>query len=143
MKKKKLCLKTKCSECGRKLLFLQGYRHPVKGWKKCVCRNCWDRIEESERNYSNFILNATNKNKAGITCFVMINTKPKFEKKVCIGLSNYPEIIEIHQLLGRHDIIAKLKVKNYENLENFVTNNIRKIEGIKDTSTLTGAFSLA
>ena len=72
----------------------------------------------------------------------MINTKPKYEKIVCKNLSDYNEIVEVHQLLGRHDIIAKLKVKNYETLGDFIVNNIRKIDGIKNTQTLTGAFSL-
>ena len=142
MKKKTICLKVKCSECKKNIFFFQGYRHPVEGRDKCVCKNCRDRIQESEKNYSNFLHNATSRKNPGITCFVMINTKPKYEKKVCKTLSNYPEVLEMHKLLGKHDIIAKLQVKDYENLDSFVLNNIRKIEGIKGASSLTGAFSL-
>jgi len=44
--------------------------------------------------------------------------------------------------LGQYDIIIKIKIENPKKLGNFVLNKIRMIEGIKDTRTLTGAFSL-
>ena len=48
----------KCSECGKKLGFFEGYRHPAEGRKKCVCGKCWDKIEKSEAKYCSFIMNA-------------------------------------------------------------------------------------
>jgi DNA-binding Lrp family transcriptional regulator len=142
MKKERMHLNIKCSECGKNLVFLSGYRHPIEGRKKCVCASCWDMLEKSEKKYTNFIHNAISSRKTGVTCFVMINAKPKYEKKVCNTLVKFPEIVEIHQLLGKHDIIAKVEVKDYENLDSFVLNNIRRINGIKSTTTLTGTFSL-
>jgi predicted amidophosphoribosyltransferase len=47
----------KCSECGKKLGFFEGYSHPVEGKKKCVCGKCWDKLEKSEKRYCSFIMN--------------------------------------------------------------------------------------
>jgi hypothetical protein len=48
-------MERKCSECGKKLGFFEGYRHPVEGRKKCVCGKCFDKIEASEAKYCSFI----------------------------------------------------------------------------------------
>jgi DNA-binding Lrp family transcriptional regulator len=143
MEKRKKCYAIRCSECGKKLGFLKGYHHPVKGHDKCVCGICWNKIEKSEEKYSNFIYNSVNKKNRGFICYIMINTKPKFEHRVCESLAKTPEIIEFFPLLGKHDIIAKLKVDDYEKLGSFIINKIRRIEGISETKTLTGAFSLS
>jgi DNA-binding Lrp family transcriptional regulator len=137
-----ICLKSNCSECGKKLKFFGGYRHPVEGKRKCVCGNCWTELESSERKYGSFISNALNKKDIGCLCFVLISTKPSFERKVYDKLTILPEIIELHPLLGQYDIIIKIKIDDYKKLENFVLNEIRKINGISDTITLTGTFSL-
>jgi hypothetical protein len=36
-----------CNECGKRLGFVDGYRHPVKGKKYQVCSNCFDSVNES------------------------------------------------------------------------------------------------
>ena len=142
MKKEKTCFKKTCAECGKKLGFLKGYRHPIEDKKKCVCGDCLERIEKSEREYNKFIRNAICKDNKRIPCYVIINTKPKYEKKVFNSLNNFSEIKEIHPLLGRHDLIAKIEIDNYNNLGSFILNKIRPIKGIKNTRTLTGSFSL-
>ena len=142
MKKGKVCFAKTCAECGKKLGFLKRYRHPIEGRKKCVCGDCYYKIEKSEHEYNKFIRNAICKDNKGVPCFVIINTKPKYEKTVYNSLNNFPEIKEVHPLLGRHDLIAKIEIDNYDNLGSFVVNKIRPIKGIKNTRTLTGSFSL-
>jgi len=136
---RKICI---CSECGKKLGVLDGYRHPVDGKKKCVCGKCWDKLEKSEKEYSNFIINSLKRTDTGLICFVLISAAPTYEQKICKKLSNLPEIIEFYPLLGWYDLIAKIKAKDPDELGSLITNNIRTIEGIKNTRTLTGAFSL-
>ena len=58
------------------------------------------------------------------------------------NLIEFPEIIELHPLLGWYDIIIKIKIENPKKLGDFVLNKLRKIKGITDTRTLTGSFSL-
>ena len=136
------CFEKSCSECNKKLGLFGGYRHPIEGYRKCVCGECWNKLEKRERKYSKFIANAVNRKNFKCMCFVLISAKPKYEIKVCNSLVKLPEIIEIHQLLGMYNIIAKIGVKDSEKLSKFVLNKIRTIEGIADTRTLTGTFSL-
>lgn len=136
---KKICI---CSECGKKLGFLEGYRHPVDGKKKCVCGKCWDKIEKSEKKYCNFIFNSLTRTGTGPICFVLINAAPTYEQKIYDKLSKLPEIIELYPLLGWYDLIVKIEAKDSDELGSRVINKIRTIEGIKNTRTLTGAFSL-
>jgi len=44
-----------CIECGKKLGFIEGYRHPVMGKDYLVCRNCFDTISASVEKYQEFI----------------------------------------------------------------------------------------
>lgn len=137
------CFENSCTECGKKIGILGGYTHPVLGKGKCVCGDCFQKIEESEENYSNFIKDSMHcENGMGAICFVLISTVPKYEKNVLNKLSEMKEIIEVHPLLGWYDIIAKIKAKDSVNLGSFITRQIRTIEGIEGTRTLTGSFSL-
>lgn len=133
----------KCSECRRKLEFFKGYRHPVEGWKKPVCGNCWYKLEMSERKYTNFIKNSVKGKSIGPLCFILIKALPQQEDNAFNQLSNLPEIIELHPLLGRYDFIAKVGLEDFNKLGNFIVSKIRTIKGISQTKTLTGAFSLA
>jgi hypothetical protein len=44
----------KCEECGKKLGILQGYRHPALGTRFLVCRNCYDKVDESMEKWREF-----------------------------------------------------------------------------------------
>jgi DNA-binding Lrp family transcriptional regulator len=132
----------KCSECGKDLDILEEYRHPVEGRKKIVCSTCWNKIDDSESRYTNFILDHVNKTSMGPICFVLIKVAPSFEKESYNKLINLPEIIEIYPLIGMYDFIVKIKAKNSNELGNYIINNIRRVNGITSTNTLTGAFSL-
>lgn len=52
-------------------------------------------------------------------------------------LSKIPEIIELHPLFGEYDFIAKIQAEDYESLGQIMIHNIRTIDGIIDTKTLT------
>lgn len=45
-----------CVECGRKLGFLKGYRHPTMGRKYLLCNNCFDNVDESVTQWREFLL---------------------------------------------------------------------------------------
>lgn len=131
-----------CSECEKKLGILEGYRHPIEGNTKLVCKNCWDKIEVSEKRYSNFILEHINTTNIGFIYFILIKVAPTFEIETYNKLSNLLEIIEVYPLMGLYDFIVKIRAENSDELGKYVVNNIRKIDGITNTKTLLGTYSL-
>ena len=44
-----------CNECGKKLGFVAGYRHPTRGKKYLVCSNCFDAVNVSVNQWREFI----------------------------------------------------------------------------------------
>lgn len=138
----RICFRANCSECDKKLGFFEGYIHPVEGEKKYVCGKCWDKLETSMEKYGEFISDAFNRKSSGAICFILIRTVPTYEQEIHNKLSKISQIIELYHLLGEYDIIAKIRVENFEKLGKIVLKEIRTIEGIKSTKTLTGAFSL-
>jgi DNA-binding Lrp family transcriptional regulator len=139
--KEKNCSAKSCTECGRKLRFFEGYAHPALGKKKCVCKPCWEKLKTSQTQYSQFLFHALN-NENGTPCFLLINTVPRHEKRVYNQLSSLNEISEVYPLLGKHDLLAKVQMKDYHDLSHFVFNRLRTIKGVKNTQTLTGTVSL-
>ena len=125
------------------LSYFNSFRHPVEGNVKFVCGNCWDKIDLSEREYGSFIYKEISNKDEGCICYILISTIPKKEYDVYNNLLNLSEIIEIHPLLGWYDIIIKIKISDSKKLFDFVVNKVRRIEGIADTRTLTGSFSLS
>ena len=69
---------------------------------------------------------------------VLTKAAPAHEHEVYNKLSKIPEIVELHPLFGEYDLIAKIKVDNFEKLGSIVVNKFRSIEGVVDTKTLTG-----
>jgi DNA-binding Lrp family transcriptional regulator len=70
--------------------------------------------------------------------FVLVSTVPGKEHEVYnkISLINY--VVEIHPLFGEYDLIVKIDALDYSELGKIVVEQIRKIDGVIDTKTLTG-----
>jgi hypothetical protein len=43
-------------ECGRKLGFFEGYRHPTMGSKQTLCSSCYNVVSESIEKWSEAVL---------------------------------------------------------------------------------------
>ena len=138
----RICFGSNCYECDKKLGFFEGYIHSVNGEKKYVCGKCWDKLEIIKNKYSKFIFDAVDIKGLGVICFILIKTVPTHEQEAYNKLSKISQIIELHHLLGKYDIIAKMRVKDFEKFGKIILKEIRTIKGIKSTKTLTGAFSL-
>ena len=72
------------------------------------------------------------------TAFVLIQTRKGFEREVgeeILKLDN-PLVENLHTLYGEYDLIAKIKTNGAIELESFVLNDIRRIEGVENTETL-------
>jgi len=136
----KTCFEKHCIECGKELKILEGHIHPIEGKNKCVCKQCWERLRNSENAYCQFIVKSLHE-QDGLPCFVLINAAPKFEKKVYHELSHLEEISEVYGLLGKYDILAKIQMKNFDELSFFISSKVNTIKGVQNIKTLTGTFS--
>jgi len=71
--------------------------------------------------------------------FVLIKVMPRRERSVYERLLKLKEVEELHPLFGEYDLIAKISVKDFEELSEVVVKKIRSIDGVIETKTLTGA----
>ncbi len=71
--------------------------------------------------------------------FVLINVAPGLERSVFDTLIRWDEIQELYPLFGEYDLIAKVAAPDYESLSDVVVHKIRKVNGVTETKTLTGA----
>lgn len=71
--------------------------------------------------------------------FVLIKVMPRKEREVYERLIKLEEVEELYPLFGEYDLIAKITVKDFEELSEVVVKKIRSIDGVIETKTLTGA----
>ncbi len=70
--------------------------------------------------------------------FVLVSTAPNREQEVYENLLRVPEITDLHPLFGEFDIIAKIHAADFDALGHAIVTQIRAIDGITATKTLTG-----
>ena len=61
-----------CSECGKKLRFREGYRHPVLGEKYLVCSDCFDVIDKSIEFYNKCLFEGRQKHKKAVHFYLRL-----------------------------------------------------------------------
>lgn len=70
--------------------------------------------------------------------FVLISAAPSKEHEVYNELLKVDEIVELHPLFGEYDLIAKIEASDFDTLGHVIVNQVRSIDGVVDTKTLTG-----
>ncbi len=70
--------------------------------------------------------------------FVLVSTVPGKEMEVYNKISKIKYIVETHPLFGEYDLIVKIDASDFSELGKIVIEQIRTIEGVIDTKTLTG-----
>jgi DNA-binding Lrp family transcriptional regulator len=70
--------------------------------------------------------------------YVLIHVTPQHEHEVYNKLSKIPQVVELHPLFGEYDLIAKIQTDDFEELGTIIISQIRSINGVIDTKTLTG-----
>jgi len=68
--------------------------------------------------------------------FVLISVAPAHEHEVYNMLSKVHGIIELHQLFGEYDLIAKIEADDFDEIGDIILSKIRSIKGVIDTKTL-------
>ena len=68
--------------------------------------------------------------------YVLIKVIPGYERNIVKSLKDLPEIKVINELYGEWDIITRASVVRIEDLDDLLSEKIRKIEGVTLTSTM-------
>ncbi|OYT62722.1 MAG: AsnC family transcriptional regulator [Thermofilum sp. ex4484_15] len=71
--------------------------------------------------------------------FVLISTEMGSERKVLEELKKIDEVSEAYIVYGVYDIVAKIEVRDVDELKNIVSNKIRAIDYVRSTLTMIGA----
>jgi DNA-binding Lrp family transcriptional regulator len=70
-----------------------------------------------------------------LTAFVMIHTEPKKIAAVAQTVANLPNVAEVYSVTGDFDIIAVLRLSEYDQLAEVVPDALAQIDGVLRTST--------
>ena len=70
---------------------------------------------------------------------VLISTEPGRERDVVMMLNNMPEVSEAMVLFGEYDVYCKISVDDFPELSKLILQQIRTLDGVLDTTTLTAA----
>lgn len=70
--------------------------------------------------------------------YVLINCRRGAENSLVSELKSLDNVTNVHGIKGVYDIIAEVKANTNEELRQFITWNIRKLEGVRSTLTLIG-----
>ena len=58
--------------------------------------------------------------------FIGVNIEPGHVQEVVNYLSGIEEILELHEMLSRFDLLLKLRARNLKQMRDIVVNNVRK-----------------
>jgi Lrp/AsnC family transcriptional regulator for asnA, asnC and gidA len=69
--------------------------------------------------------------------FMGINVDPGFADAVVNDLLKIDEVLEVHEMHGRFDLLLKMRAKNLEQMRDIVENKIRKLSHVLETELMT------
>lgn len=71
-----------------------------------------------------------------LTAFVLIQAEPAKIAQIAQTVANLPNVAEVYSVTGDFDIIAVLRLAEYEHLAEVVPESLARIDGIKRTNTV-------
>jgi DNA-binding Lrp family transcriptional regulator len=71
-----------------------------------------------------------------VTAFILINVARPRLKSIAGELLEIPGIMEVYSVAGPFDMVAVVRVKEHEALNDLVTEHIAGLEGVESTETL-------
>jgi DNA-binding Lrp family transcriptional regulator len=69
--------------------------------------------------------------------FMGINIEPGSADRIISDLSTIDEVLEIHEMHGRFDLLLKIRAKDLEQMREIVENKVRKLPHILETELMT------
>jgi DNA-binding Lrp family transcriptional regulator len=70
------------------------------------------------------------------TAYVLINCDLESESKIIEDLKRLPEVVEVFNVLGSYDIIAKVTADSVEKFKEVIDLKIRRVKQVNATLTL-------
>lgn len=71
-----------------------------------------------------------------VTAIVMIQAERHRIQSTAEALAGVPNVREVYSVTGDWDIVAMIKLSNYEELDDVVTGHFRQLSGILRTQTM-------
>lgn len=71
-----------------------------------------------------------------LTAFVMIEAQAQRIAEVAQAIANLPQVSEVYSVTGDHDIVAIVRVADYDELAVAVPEGISRIEGVLRTTSM-------
>jgi DNA-binding Lrp family transcriptional regulator len=71
-----------------------------------------------------------------LTAFVMIHVEPGRIAEIAQTIANMPNVAEVYSVTGDFDILAIIRLPDYDKLAEVVPEELAKLEGIRRTITL-------
>ena len=68
--------------------------------------------------------------------YILLKVTPGYERSIVKELKSIPEVGNVDELYGQWDIITKASVAKIEDLDALLSDKMRKIKGVKLTSTM-------
>jgi Lrp/AsnC family transcriptional regulator for asnA, asnC and gidA len=69
--------------------------------------------------------------------FIGINIRPGLADQIIEGLSNFEEVLEMHEMHGRFDLFVKVRAKDLNHMRDIIENKIRVLPNILETELMT------
>ncbi len=71
-----------------------------------------------------------------VTAFVMIKTDPTRIPECATELADLENITAVYSVTGMWDLVAMVRVREYDQLADTISDRLSKVEGIRDTETM-------
>lgn len=71
-----------------------------------------------------------------VTAIVMVQAERQNIQETAEALAGVPSVREVYSVTGDWDIVAILKLAQYDDLDDVVTGHLRKLPGISRTQTM-------
>lgn len=71
-----------------------------------------------------------------ITAYMLLNARQGKLKLVSNAVRTLAEVVEVHEIYGRYDVLAKVEVESYDGLRTFSQNKMQIVEGLRNCETL-------
>ena len=71
-----------------------------------------------------------------VKAYILVKVQVGSERDIFNKLKKMNEVEDVNELYGEWDIIAKTKVNKLEDLDSLISDKIRAVKEIKETSTM-------